>query len=267
MPNRILKESICTSENIDQLSPFAEIAFYRLMVNCDDYGRMDARTKILKSRLFPLKDASESDMESWLTEMVEADLILIYYHDGKPFLQMKTWDRHQQVRNHKSKYPSPDESNCNQLISNDSNCNQLQSIDSKCPRNPIQSLSESESLSESKTLMDDAEAHQIQTEQNRVLDAAEDAGIKLSNTVTASIIALYAEYGLEKMLEGFRSCAEHGAPNLAYLKAVLKGKPKQAKAVVPAQDFDQRDYSSVQDGIMDRQEERLKAYLAKKEVG
>ena len=59
MSNRILKESICASENIDGLSAFQETFFYRLIVNCDDYGRMDARAKILAARLFPLKGLKE----------------------------------------------------------------------------------------------------------------------------------------------------------------------------------------------------------------
>ena len=42
MPNRIIKESICTSCEIDSLTPEQEVFFYRLIVNCDDYGRMDA---------------------------------------------------------------------------------------------------------------------------------------------------------------------------------------------------------------------------------
>jgi hypothetical protein len=41
-----------------------------------------------------------------------------------------TWDKHQQIRAKKSKYPAPDEI-CNQMISNDI----------KCSRNPIQSES------------------------------------------------------------------------------------------------------------------------------
>ena len=249
MPNRILKESICTSDNIDQLSPFAEIAFYRLMVNCDDFGRMDGRAKILKSRLFPLKDITESKMLDALTEMVNADLIRLYYVEDKPFIQMKTWERHQQIRNHKSKYPSPDDNNCNQLKSIEINCNQLQSNDSKCPRNPIQSESESESL------IADAEAREIQKEQNRVLDAAEDAGFKMSNDVRASLTALYADYGLSKVLDGLRSCSEHGAVNLAYLRAVLKGEPRKAK-----QDFQQRDYSGVEDDMMESLAREMAAF-------
>ena len=41
MPNRIIKESICTSDNVDQLTAFEETVFVRLIVNCDDFGRMD----------------------------------------------------------------------------------------------------------------------------------------------------------------------------------------------------------------------------------
>ena len=131
MPNRILKESICSSDNVDQLSAFQETFFYRLIVNCDDYGRMDARPKILASRLFPLKDLKTNQIEDALRALISAELVILYEVDGKPFLQMKTWDRHQQVRAKKSKYPSPDEGTCNQMISNDI----------KCPRNPIQSES------------------------------------------------------------------------------------------------------------------------------
>ena len=133
MPNRIIKESICTSENIDELSTFQETFFYRLIVNCDDYGRMDARPKILASRLYPLKDIRSAQIEDALRALSSAELVILYEVDGKPFLQMKTWDRHQQVRAKRSKYPSPDAGICLQMISNDS----------KCPRNPIQSESES----------------------------------------------------------------------------------------------------------------------------
>ena len=36
MPNRILKESVCTSDSVNKLSWFEEVLFYRLIVNCDD---------------------------------------------------------------------------------------------------------------------------------------------------------------------------------------------------------------------------------------
>ena len=138
MPNRILKESICTSEEIDKLTAFQEIFFYRLIVTCDDYGRMDARPKILASRLFPLKDIRAAQIEDALRALTSAELVLVYEVDGKPFLQMKTWDRHQSIRAKKSRYPSPEDENASEII-----CMQLQADASKCSRNPIPSESES----------------------------------------------------------------------------------------------------------------------------
>lgn len=128
MPNRIIKESVCTSENIDLLSMEAESFFYRLIVSCDDYGRMDARLAILRAKCYPLKldKIKEKDIEKWLLELIKADLITYYQSNGRPYLEFKTWQDHQQVRANKSKFPSPCDEN-SQLIEIDSNCNHLQS--------------------------------------------------------------------------------------------------------------------------------------------
>ena len=143
MPNRIIKESICTSDNLDTLTPFQEVVFYRLLVNCDDYGRMDARPKILTARLFPLRAVRSEQIAEALQALSSAELVSLYTVAGKPFLQMKTWERHQQIRAKKSKYPSPDDG----VPADAGACNHVISSDSKCPRNPIQSESESESES------------------------------------------------------------------------------------------------------------------------
>ena len=137
MPNRIIKESICTSENIDQLSAFNETVFYRLIVNVDDYGRIDARPKLLSAKLFPLKDVRTSQIEDALQKLTSAELVTLYEVDGKPFLQMNTWDKHQTIRAKKSKCPSPE----NGKITSEIICKQMQADECKCPRNPIQSES------------------------------------------------------------------------------------------------------------------------------
>lgn len=137
MPNRILKESICTSDKIERLSAFAEIFFYRLIVNADDFGRMDGRAAVLRSRLFPLKDVRNSQIEDALRELATVELVSTYIVDGKPFVSLPAWDRHQQIRAKKSKYPAPEQA-----------CNHLKSSDIKCPRNPIQYESEYEYESE-----------------------------------------------------------------------------------------------------------------------
>ena len=135
MPNRILKESICTSEEIDKLSPLQETVFYRLIVNCDDFGRFDARPKILKSKLFPLKDIRVEQIEAALEALSSAELVILYEVDGKPFLQMKTWDRHQRVRAKVSKYPAPADTCCQMSADG----GKTHTGADKCARNPIQS--------------------------------------------------------------------------------------------------------------------------------
>lgn len=148
MPNRILKESICTSDNLDGLSADAESFFYRLLVQCDDYGRMDARPPILLSRCFPLRlDRVTTAMVShWLDQLRHAELITLYSVNGKPYLQFKTWDKHQQVRAKRSKFPASDEG----VIADDSNCDQMIANVPVIQSNPIQSESESESNSADK---------------------------------------------------------------------------------------------------------------------
>lgn len=114
------------------------------------------------------------------------------------------------------------------------------------------------------SFMDDDEAAEIQHDHDRIFTAAEDAGFKMSNTVRARLISLYADNGLEKMLAGFNECATHGAPTIAYLEAVLKGtgKKKPQMKVLPAQDFPQRDYSGVQDDMMSDLEREIAAMKA-----
>lgn len=131
MGNRILKESICTSDTIDKLSWFDEVLFYRLLVNCDDYGRFDGRTAIIKSRLFPLKsNITDKSLVESINRLSTVGLVMPYVCDGKPYLQLVTWDRHQRVRAKRGKYPEPDGACCH-----------MSAHDSECRPNPIQSES------------------------------------------------------------------------------------------------------------------------------
>ena len=130
MPNRIIKESICTSEDIAGLSMGAEILFYHLMVKVDDFGVYFGNEQIIKNTCFPLKSSEikVKQVESWLNELVKAGLLFAYVaEDGKKYVQFTKWAKHQQIRAKKSKYPLFD-STCNQLLADD---------DNSC-RNPIQ---------------------------------------------------------------------------------------------------------------------------------
>ena len=136
MPNRIIKETICTSDDIDSLSWFEEVVWYRLIVNCDDFGRFDGRPAIIKSRLFPLKGetVSADDISKAISRLAGLGMISMYSYEGKPFLHLPSWTKHQSQRAAKSKYPDPadgtptdiSESTCEHMHANEIICEQVQ---------------------------------------------------------------------------------------------------------------------------------------------
>jgi len=108
MPNRIIKESICRSDNLDLLTAEEERFFYRLMVQCDDFGRYDGRPAIIKGSCFPLKQRiTPAKVSKMLEALCAADLVFVYHVETLSYIQMLTWGEHQKVRNQRSKYPAP----------------------------------------------------------------------------------------------------------------------------------------------------------------
>lgn len=145
MPNRLIKESICTSEDLDKLSHGAEILFYRLIVQADDYGCYYGNPSIVKSRCFPLKsdELHSNEIDAWLDELANAGIIIRYTaEDGRDYIQFMKWAKHQRVRQTEHKYPQYN-ADCCQLKSS---CRSLPQLAADCGRlrpNPIQSNPES----------------------------------------------------------------------------------------------------------------------------
>ena len=143
MPNRIIKESICVSEQIDELSAFEEVFFYRLLVNCDDYGCMDAREKVLSAKLFPLRAIRANEIMKTVNRLAEIGLIALYDVDDHPYLKVLKWADHQRVRISKHKYPEPTEeqiaASCGNSRQVAANCGELRQDAASCGLNPIQS--------------------------------------------------------------------------------------------------------------------------------
>lgn len=136
MPNRIIKESICISDDIEELTPEEEVLFYRIWVNCDDYGRMEARPKLVRAKCYPLRTdrVTLEDMERMLSKLSNK-LITLYEVGEKIYLQVNTWAKHQNIRADKSKFPSINDgriikleidSTCNHVNTDENTCNQTQ---------------------------------------------------------------------------------------------------------------------------------------------
>lgn len=143
MPNRIIKESVCTSDTVDAMSWFEECFFHRLWVHCDDYGRMDGRIAILRAKLFPLKaEITAAEVQNALARLEQLGCIQRYTCEDKPYLYVTAWDRHQTIRAKRGRYPAPDGA-CMQMHADACTC--------ASESNPNQSVSLSESISESES--------------------------------------------------------------------------------------------------------------------
>lgn len=111
MPNRVIKESIKRSPQIDALTWFEEVVFYRLIVTADDYGCIDGRPVLIKNELFPTREnVTRKSVEDAITKLVAVGLLYQYEVDGKPYLAFPTWEKHQRIRNKHRKYPAPPDS-------------------------------------------------------------------------------------------------------------------------------------------------------------
>lgn len=140
MPSRIIKESITTSESLSEVSAEAERLFWRLVVKADDFGLYYGNPRILASMCFPLDPPKEQRIRAWLDELVAAGMVGTYTsdEDGKKYLKLLSWDRHQQQRAKKSKFPLP--------VSFDNTCNHSngKQVKSKFPVNENENGNENE---------------------------------------------------------------------------------------------------------------------------
>lgn len=139
MPNRVIKESIKRSPQIDSLTWFEEVVFYRLIVTADDYGCVDGRPVLLKNELFPTKDnVTRKSVEDAIRKLVSAGLLRAYEVNGMPYLLFPTWEKHQRIRNKRRKYPEPTEkdfltASCCQMTAD---CCQMTEEEKKAPLVP-----------------------------------------------------------------------------------------------------------------------------------
>lgn len=117
MPNRIIKESICESRNLAEVSFFAEDLYKRLITYADDYGRFNADYQIILARLYPreIGIVSIDDIEDAITELIGAGKIAFYTSTARKEIYgcFPNWANHQRVRDSKEKYPAPEDTSIN----------------------------------------------------------------------------------------------------------------------------------------------------------
>ena len=110
MPNRVIKETIRTSRNVNALTDFQFRIWVYLITYVDDYGRGSADPELLKGLVFPRrKGVTERQIKDALTALANMGMINLYEVDGESFFYFPKWGEHQRIQTKKSKYPEPRE--------------------------------------------------------------------------------------------------------------------------------------------------------------
>lgn len=255
MPTRLIKESICLSDTINQLSWFEEVLFLRLLTVCDDYGRMDARPQILKGRMFPLKEDLRADqIRKGLQSLQDAGLVSLYEAQGKPYLQVVTWEKHQAIRTKKSKYPDPHTS--------ENRCMQMQTDSGKCDRHPNPNPNpnpdpkptpqESAPACEGPDAAAAARWRENMAVKARIVDACRAWGLPTDPGNVDRGLQLAREYTEPWLLDAIRIAGEGPAKSWKYVEGVLRRARETGSMQLPrrqdggkrvaAQQYGQREY-------------------------
>lgn len=143
MPNRIIKESLCTSDKISNLTDFEFRLWVGLITQADDAGRGDARPAIIKGAVFPLRErVTVKDVDVAIHGLAAKGCVSLYTVGGKPYFWFPTWGNHQRIRDCRTKYPAPE---CSDNLMSAASCGGLPQAAAGGGLNPIQSESKSES--------------------------------------------------------------------------------------------------------------------------
>lgn len=94
MPNRIIKESICSSEKIAALSDFEFRLWVGLITQADDAGRGDARPAIMKGHVFPFREqVTPSAIQDALAKLADACVIQLDDRLKPKTFKITGWER------------------------------------------------------------------------------------------------------------------------------------------------------------------------------
>ncbi|OFY05714.1 MAG: hypothetical protein A2W93_14390 [Bacteroidetes bacterium GWF2_43_63] len=104
----MIKPEFWISEDITSCTLAARLLFVGLWNFCDDNGVHPHATKTIKMEIFPGDNMSFEEIETYIQELVDNDLVVIYKAQGKEYLKVKNWDKHQRIDRPKCRYPNID---------------------------------------------------------------------------------------------------------------------------------------------------------------
>ena len=91
---RNIKPGFFLNEELAECEPLARLLFAGLWLIADREGRMEDRPKRIKAEILPYDDC---DIEKLLDSLAKYDFILRYEVDGKRFIEVQNFNKHQHI--------------------------------------------------------------------------------------------------------------------------------------------------------------------------
>lgn len=99
---RTIKPEFWTDEKVGDISITARLLFIALLNQSDDEGNLLCSLKQIKIHAFPYDNFSNDQIVTWLMECVSQDLLRCYVINGKSYLHITNFHKHQKINR-----PSP----------------------------------------------------------------------------------------------------------------------------------------------------------------
>jgi hypothetical protein len=132
MTDRVVRDELLTSERYWSVSIQAQQLYVHLILCVDDAARFSGKNFTIRSACYPGRAVESSDIERWLLELIDADMIRAYFVNDERFLFVPRFrNRRRYVAS--SKFPSPP-NEINDLATQKSSLSQPQVIPESPPR-------------------------------------------------------------------------------------------------------------------------------------
>jgi len=99
---RTIKPEFWTDEKVGEMSIPARLLFIALLNQSDDQGNLLCSLKQIKIHAFPYDNFNNDQIVTWLMECVSQDLLRLYVINGKSYLHITNFNKHQKINR-----PSP----------------------------------------------------------------------------------------------------------------------------------------------------------------
>ena len=92
---RAVHRKMCVSPDVSSMTEWAQLLWARIIICADDFGRLAAEPEVLKATCHPMSPRPPEDFASAVREMLDREMVRLYRHGRRVYIEIRNWDEHQ----------------------------------------------------------------------------------------------------------------------------------------------------------------------------